>query len=148
MFQIDYFKTIADELPGLNYKNKDIMTAVSRTTIGRYYYYIFLKYRETIYSSLHENGDALYKSYSHVLIQKIMTYYGKPDMAELLHRLRRLRNDCDYEAYGIIDEDHVNYAKHIVSILDRQLTAIIPSEKLDNAFNKALSKIKVYKAIS
>ncbi|WP_420265702.1 hypothetical protein [Candidatus Magnetominusculus dajiuhuensis] len=145
MFQIDHFKITAEELPCLNYINKDIAEAVSRTTIGRYYYYIFLKYRETIYHALTVDGKNQMKSQRrniHYLIQKIMANYYRTDISGKLKYLRDVRNLCDYELDAIIDKNTINKAKLIVFYLEREITSIKAGAQLNNAFIKALKDIK------
>ncbi|MBF0487909.1 MAG: hypothetical protein HQK98_07085 [Nitrospirae bacterium] len=143
MFQPEHFKVIAEELPCLKYKNKNIADAVIRTTIGRYYYYIFLKYRETIFDTISvEIGIDVYKERNiHVLIQKTMTYYDRPDIAGKLSELKLLRNKCDYKLTLNIDKCVINDAKLIVFYLEREITSIKAGAQLNNAFIKALKEI-------
>ncbi|MBF0554660.1 MAG: hypothetical protein HQK96_08930 [Nitrospirae bacterium] len=143
MFQIDHFKITAEELPCLNYKNKDITEAVSRTTIGRYYYYIFLKYREKIYHLLTvgDRNELKNRRNIHYIIQKIMANYDRTDISGKLKHLKELRNLCDYELSAIIDKNIINKAKLIVFYLEREITSIEAGAKLNDAFNKALKEI-------
>ncbi|MBF0458416.1 MAG: hypothetical protein HQK99_11040 [Nitrospirae bacterium] len=146
MFHYDYYKKIAEDLPGF-YKNSDpAADAGIRTSIGRYYYYIFHKYKETIHNLLTVPAkDELLKIKSHnihALISNIMTYYNKTTVAAELIKLRRLRNLCDYDKTEIVGAIQYLSAQSSVSTLEQELSSIITGAELNGAFKKALSEIK------
>lgn len=147
MFPIDYFKIVADELPYVKFKNKnDIITAIQRTAIGRYYYYIFLKYREWLRNVLTNQDKTLFDEPSgkhHILIQRTLEYYGISGIAKKYLKLRNLRNDCDYDLLTIVDENTINKAKLIVFSLEKGLDSIKPGTDLDKAFTKAVKMLSL-----
>ncbi|MBF0488620.1 MAG: hypothetical protein HQK98_10705 [Nitrospirae bacterium] len=146
MFHFDYYKKIADDLSGF-YKGSDpAADAGIRTSISRYYYYIFHKYKETIYNLLTvPTIDELMKIKSHrihELISNIMTYYNKTNVAGELIKLRRLRNLCDYNKTEIVGAIQYLSAQSMVLTLEQALSSIITGAELNGAFKRALSEIK------
>lgn len=153
MFPIDDFKAVAIELPIVKFKNKNnIISAVHRTAIGRYYYYIFLKYRERLRDVLISEDKIELDNPSinhHKLIQLTLKYYDKTDIgiAEYFSELRHLRNDCDYDLSRFIDEENINDAKIIVGLLENKLNSIKSGNDLNEAFAKALTALSPMKPI-
>ncbi|MBF0565433.1 MAG: hypothetical protein HQK89_09330 [Nitrospirae bacterium] len=148
MFQIDYFKVVANELPIVKFNDKNIITAIYRTTVGRYYYYIFLKYREQLRNILTLDDKTELDKPSinnHILIQSTLKYYDETGIAEKLAKLRRLRNNCDYELFAIIDDKTIYDAKVIVAFLENKLDSIKPGKALNEAFTKALTELFLMK---
>jgi hypothetical protein len=145
MFPIDYFKIVADALPGIKFNNKNhIITAIHRTAIGRYYYYIFLKYRERLSNVLKSDDKSLlykFKLNPHILIPLTLKHYDKHGIAEKYHELRKLRNECDYNLFAIIDQNRINYAKLIVFFLEKGLDSIKPCDGLNESFAKAVKEL-------
>ncbi|WP_420263965.1 hypothetical protein [Candidatus Magnetominusculus dajiuhuensis] len=146
MFHFDYYKKIADDLPGF-YKDGDhVADAGIRTSISRYYCYIFHKYKETIYNLLTvPTKDELLKMKSHrihELISNIMTYCNKATVAGELIKLRQLRNLCDYNKTKIVGAIQYLSAQSSVLTLEQELSSIITGIELNGAFKRALSEIK------
>ncbi|MEO5360811.1 MAG: hypothetical protein H7843_10260 [Nitrospirota bacterium] len=149
MTEIDGFKSIAGDLPGFYATNRAIVGAVSRTSVGRYYYYIFLKYREAIYHNLSNNvidRFELFKSRFnvHTLVLKTIKYYVGEDISDKLNKLRKMRNLCDYNMSAIVNNKHIGVAISIVQYLESRLLSISAGTDLDNAFVMALNDIKTY----
>ncbi|KWT94631.1 hypothetical protein [Candidatus Magnetominusculus xianensis] len=147
MFNFDYYKIIAEDIHGF-YKNSDPAADASiRTSISRYYYYIFHKYKNTIYNLLTvpaKNELLTIRSHRiHKLISDIMTYINKTTAAGELIKLRQLRNFCDYDAAKNIGAIDYLSAKSIVLTLEQELSTIETGAELNGAFKKALSEIKM-----
>ncbi|MBF0516943.1 MAG: hypothetical protein HQK97_07480 [Nitrospirae bacterium] len=147
---IDDFKSIAEDLPVFYVNNKAVDDAVSRTSIGRYYYYIFLKYREAIHEKLSDNVIEKNELYNdqyniHSLVKKTIKNYLGHKVSIKLNQLRDLRNACDYEMSGIINNLHVKVAIIKVQYLESKLFSICAGDDLDDAFISALNDIKNYR---
>ncbi|MCG6551182.1 MAG: hypothetical protein L7F77_02545 [Candidatus Magnetominusculus sp. LBB02] len=135
---------MAEELPYIKYIDKSITHAMCRTVIGRYYYYIFLKYRETLFHMITvENGFDVYKIRNiHILIQRTMTYYDRTDISGYLQILKDYRNSSDYDLTSVIDNNTINAAKLAVFYLEKEISSIVAGDKLNDAFNKALKEVR------
>lgn len=118
MFQPEDFQKLAFELP-INANNFSCgESSLSRTSISRTYYFMFLEIREIIISKLNDNNKFIFTSQicrkkHHYIIQKILYQIEKMSrnpkikvLAENLAEYREKRNEADYEIEIIIRFPH------------------------------------------
>lgn len=127
----------------------NIQEGVYRTIIGRYYYYVFLKIRNTILTYDVGNANSFDDGNAHILVVSYLT--ALDDILELdgelesiatnLTKLRRLRNDADYKTNKEITMDDVNRAKGWAMDIEISLNSVEFEEKV--GFENILDYIKL-----
>jgi hypothetical protein len=153
------FKEIAEELLNrepLFAKKLKSPEAIYRTSIGRYYYYIFLELREILFNLLPKEQKLFLAENSqlnhHCIVARtldylsvILTDYGIKEAYESLRILRKLRNVCDYHLSAVIKKIEiqmvVRYNLPVIEAVSERLQKV-DTESLKVAFEQALHACK------
>jgi len=93
--------------------------SLHRTLVSRAYFSVFLRLREIFYPNL---KDILGPEIHHQLIVRLRSE-GYNDVADKLHKLRRMRNRADYDLDIFIDRVHVDYVFKIAQELHTKIDA-------------------------
>ena len=153
------FRLLADNLFERSYLFKSYICSVYRTSISRYYYYIFLETRETLNVNFkNEDKDVFNKNARdhHCLIPKILLFLGnlsrKKDLnkaSKKFENLRYKRNNCDYDISIYIRKEDVESAKYDIEFIEKAILIIPQIENvrdlLSQSLRRALNECKKYK---
>jgi len=153
------FRLLADNLFERSYLFKNYICSAYRTSISRYYYYIFLETRESLNVNFkNEDKDIFNKNTKehHCLIPKILLFLGNLSKKKSLikaskkfENLRYRRNNCDYDISIYIREEDVENAKHDIEFIEKAILIIPQIENvrdlLSQSLKRALNECKKYK---
>ncbi|WP_456463476.1 hypothetical protein [Persephonella sp.] len=152
MFTPEDFQKLSIELK-TNQKHFDCgERALSRTSISRLYYYLFLRCREIIISKLNEQNKILFTNEEcskkhHYIIQIFLYRLAKRItdtkiglLAETLRELREERNRADYDLELDITFENFNVLIEDKEDIEDYISRLIEIEK--NKFNQVFERIK------
>ena len=150
------FKIVAEEIlqnESLFAKNLPNSEAILRTAVGRYYYYVFLKIRETIYPLLPNKlkiflSEENTKNNPHCLVARTLFNLSTTiksnelkNAHDYLRTLRITRNSCDYKLKIIVNKETLDLiVKFFIPNIERAIPIIRKASPNDvaSAFQKAI----------
>jgi len=156
LFKPEDFKDLAVELKEKKNIFESNEKALSRTSISRFYYFLFLECREIIIDKLSFENKKIFisekcKSKHHYIVQKILYKLAKfvrnkniNILANLLNDFRVKRNEADYNLELDItfeDFDHIAEYEKYIELYIEELKKI-PKEKFDKVFKSILNRCK------
>ncbi len=152
------FKELGDELISLEFSLSRKLGSgepIYRTSIGRFYYYVFLELRETLKVNLPKDLKLYLSEESglnhHCILQEtlkelsfILSDKDIRKAYESLKSLRKSRNTSDYDMIVSVDKSKVTYAKVDIKRIEKVISRIpyIDRNSLSAAFQQALESCK------
>jgi uncharacterized protein (UPF0332 family) len=153
------FRLLADDLFLKSYLFKNYICSAYRTSISRYYYYIFLETREVLNANFKREDKDIFNGYKdkhHCLIPKILLFLGNLSKKKMLTKasrkfenLRYKRNECDYEISINLRKEDVEDAKYDIEFIENAILIIPQIENIRDLLSQslkiALNECKKYK---
>ncbi|RUM60327.1 MAG: hypothetical protein DSY59_03180 [Persephonella sp.] len=156
MFTPKDFKNLSTELKEKQNVFKCGEGALSRTSISRLYYYIFLECREIINDKLNDRNKIIFasedcKKKHHYIVQVILYRLAKATknenisfLSNILNEFREIRNDADYNLeIDITFEDYnvlIDFKEEIENCVEELKN--IPKNKFNRIFDRLSDKCK------
>lgn len=137
MFAPSDFHTCAQEIFKRKFENTPD-NARYRTSVGRFYYYIFLKIRDKVKSAYPEIIPRLSDGNTHSILIRSFQLAGYLKLSRNLKQLRDGRNKADYDSVILINKSFTSNCQRCLTEIEEELVHVKFDDKLLKAFKAVL----------